>query len=95
MNGKDNENINMIYSGVVIKDGRKRVGIRFERDNGKGKKPDFAEAMLPDHHIVKSEGFSEEEIVGLEYYLQNSKDDILKKAKEITNIMHLMGGDKK
>lgn len=91
MKMNDKDDVEMIYSSVVSRDGKKRVCVRFERKSGN--RTDFAEAMLPDKSITSSEGFSEEEIAGLEYYLGVNKNEILKRAGAITNIKYWMGSD--
>lgn len=79
---KKNEEMKMTHSGIIVKQGRRHVLVRFER----GK--DIAEASLPECKVTKNDGFSEEEVVGLEVYLQMQVDIIFAKAKEISNIMH-------
>ncbi len=46
---------------------------------------DRAEAILPDCKVTNQSGFTEEEIAQLELYLTMNKDDILSKAKVISN----------
>ena len=46
---------------------------------------DRAEAILPDCKITKQSGFTPEEITQLEQYLIQNKDDIISKAKVISN----------
>ena len=75
-----NEEMKMTYSGIVAKDGKKKVSVIFEA----GKK--LAEASLPDCRIIKNDGFEQDEIAVLEKYLQMNQMEIIKKAKEITGI---------
>ncbi len=82
MNSK--EEVTFTYSGVVSKDGRNAVCVRFERK--RGGKTDFAEGLVPACKITKQEGFSAEEIEGLEGYLRENDQEIRKKAKELNNI---------
>ena len=46
---------------------------------------DRAEAILPDCKITKQSGFTADEINQLEQYLTQNKDDIISKAKVISN----------
>lgn len=70
----------MMVSGFVVKDNRKIVRVSFLR----GK--DYAEGILPDGMIEKSEGFSGKETLELENYLRANRAEILKQAKEINPI---------
>ena len=81
---EQNEEMKMTYSGIVTKDGRKKISVIFEA----GKK--LAEASLPDCKIIRNEGFEPDELVILEKYLQMNQMDIIKKAKEITGIRGFM-----
>lgn len=75
------EELTLTYSGVVSKEKRNAVCVRFERK----KQGDYAEGILPDARITDSKGFSAEEIEGLENYLRENSEDIRKKAKELNN----------
>lgn len=76
--------LTMTYSAVVTgKDQRKMVRVSFERlVNGI---TEHAEAILPDCKITKQNGFTPDEITQLEQYLAQNKDDIISKAKVISN----------
>lgn len=76
------EEMRLTHSGIVVKEGRRHVLVRFERGE------DIAEASLPACKVTKNDGFSEEEIAGLELYLQMENDNIFAKAKAISNIKH-------
>lgn len=76
------EEMNMTHSGIIVKQGRRHVSVRFERGN------DIAEASLPECKVVRNQGFSEEEVAGLELYLELKSDEIFAKAKAISNIKH-------
>lgn len=80
MNREDE--VKLTHSGILVKKGRRHVSVRFERG------ADVAEASLPECKVLKSHGFSEEEIKGLENYLEMKNDEIFTKAKEISNIKH-------
>lgn len=75
--GKDGE-LRMTYSGLLLKDGEKMVRVCFER--GKG---DYAEGIVPRGVIVKSSGFTREEIEQLTVYIQDNATDIIHKAKNV------------
>lgn len=78
------EEVTFTYSGVVRKDGKNAVCVRFERKrNGK---TDYAEGLVPSCTITKQEGFSEEEQKGLINYLKENDEEIRKKAKELNHI---------
>lgn len=74
------EEMRLTHSGIIVKQGRRHVQVRFERGN------DIAEASLPECKVTKNQGFAEEEIKGLELYLELKNDEIFAKAKEISNI---------
>ncbi len=76
----------MLVSCVVEKEGRKMVRLSFLR----GK--DYAEGILPDGIVTRSEGFSEEEVRKLEAYIRANRKDILKQAKEINPLRNWMNG---
>ena len=76
------EEMRLTHSGIVVKKERRHVLVRFERGH------DIAEASLPECKVTKNQGFSEEEIKGLELYLELKNDEIFAKAKAISNIKH-------
>ncbi len=84
---KQSEELCMTYSGVITKNGEKIVHVSF----GRGK--DYAEGILPSGNIEKSSGFTDEEIRQLSQYLQQSADDIMKKAKGVNPLRSWMGKD--
>ena len=74
----------MTYSAIVRdKDNRKIVRIKFERQGQNG--PEVAEGLLPDCRIISQNGYSAEEVTGLEEYLRGNLDDFMSKAKVISN----------
>lgn len=75
-----NEEMKMTHSGIVVKDKRRHVSVRFERG------ADVAEAVLPECKVIKSTGFSAEEVQGLENYLMQENDNIFARAKKLNNI---------
>lgn len=76
------EEVKLTHSGILSSGGRKQVSVRFERGN------DMAEGKIPGCKITKNKGFMDEEIKGLENYLELKCDEIFAKAKEISNIRH-------
>lgn len=80
---KQEENINMLVSGVLHREGRNFVRVSFLR----GK--DWAEGIVPDGAIEKSEGFTKEEVGKLEEYLAGEKDMLIRQAKGINPIRNL------
>lgn len=79
------EDINMLVTGMLHKDGRSFVRVSFVR----GK--DWAEGIVPEAKIEKSEGFTEEEIGGLEVYLMKEKAMILEQARGVNPLRNMFG----
>nr|WP_296461944.1 hypothetical protein [uncultured Acetatifactor sp.] len=86
------DEVKMLVSCVVEKEGRKIVRVSFLRGMEEGYSIDYAEGILPDGIIVKSEGFSETEVQKLEAYMRANRKDILKQAKEINPLRNWMNG---
>ena len=80
------DEVKMLISCVVEKEGQKMVRISFLR----GK--DYAEGMLPEGMVVKSEGFTQEEVKKLEDYIRANRQDILRQAKEINPFRNWING---
>ncbi len=74
------DEVKLLVSGFVVKDNRKIVRISFLRGN------DYAEGVLPDGMIDKSQGFTDEEIQKLQKFLRVNKQEILSQAKEVNPI---------
>ena len=51
---------------------------------------DVVEAILPACRVTKNEGFTDEEVRGLEQYLESKNDEIFAKAKEINPIRGIL-----
>lgn len=81
----DAQDITLTHSGILSKGGKPCVSVRFERNQ------DFAEGMLPECKIVRSEGFTKEEKDQFESYLAENAKELLRKAKDISGIMHWFG----
>lgn len=78
------EEVTMTYSAILRNaKGERVVRVNFERPGLKGK--DYAEAILPDAVIEKSEGFHDDELSQLAEYLKENGPDIMAKAKTISN----------
>lgn len=68
----------MTYSGLLMKDGEKMVRVCFERGSDA-----YAEGIVPRGAIVKSSGFTEEEIRQLTVYIQDNAAEIINQAKNV------------
>ncbi len=79
------EEMNVLVSGMLHKGDKTFVRVSFLR----GK--DWAEGIVPDGVIEKSEGFTKEEIEKLEEYLAGDKDQIMKQAKGVNPVRKLFG----
>ncbi len=74
----------MTYSAILRdKDNKKIVRVQFERKGAEG--PEIAEAVLPDGVIVRQNGYTAGEIKRLEDYIKANADDIMSRAKIISN----------
>lgn len=79
------EDVNMLVTGMLHKDGRSFVRVSFLRGR------DWAEGIVPDAKIEKSEGFTKEEVGRLEAYLLEQKVMILEQAKGINPLRNMFG----
>lgn len=86
------DEVKMLVSCVVEKEGRKIVRVSFLRGMEEEHSIDYAEGILPDGIIVKSEGFTEAEVRKLENYIRANRQDILKQAKEINPLRNWING---
>lgn len=77
--------INMLISGMIQKDGKSFARVSFMRGRS------WAEGIIPDGKIEKSEGFSEEELAQLSAYLVQEKDMILEQAKGVNPLKNMFG----
>ncbi len=80
------EELRMTYSGLLLKDGEKMVRVCFERG-----KSGYAEGIVPRGEIVKSSGFTKEEIGQLTVYIQENATDIINKAKGVHFLNEWLG----
>ncbi|MDE6405228.1 MAG: hypothetical protein K2M20_06225 [Lachnospiraceae bacterium] len=77
------EDIKMLVTSMIHKDGKAFARVSFLRDN------DWAEGIVPGGRIEKAEGFSEEETAKLEAYLTEEQEMILQQAKGVNPIRNL------
>ena len=82
---KTSEEMSVIVSGMLQKDGKSFVRVSFFR----GK--DWAEGIVPDGVVEKSEGFTGEEIGKLEEYLAGDRDRIMQQAKGVNPLRNMLG----
>lgn len=80
------DEVKMLISCVVEKDGKKMVRLSFLRGN------DYAEGLLPEGIVEKAQGFTEEEVRKLEQYIRTNRKDILQQAREINPLRNWMNG---
>lgn len=79
------DEIQMMVSGRLKKDGREIVRVSFFR-NG-----DYADGVLPDAVIEKTSGFEEKELAILEKYLRDHKDEIYAQARTVDPMKNFLG----
>lgn len=79
------QDVKMLVSGAIHKDDRTFARVSFMR----GK--DWAEGIVPDGVIEKSEGFTKEEITQMEDYLVREKDMLVKQAKGVNPLRNMLG----
>ncbi len=78
------EELKMMVSGIVPKDGRPNIYVVFEDGERR------AEGSVPDCIITTQIGFEEEEIKMLELYMKQNQDIIRDLAKDVNPIKALM-----
>ena len=83
------EKITFTQTGVIRRNNKNAVCVRFEREGTRGE--EFAEGFVPECKIVKSNGFTQEEIAKLEAYMLEKKPTIIEKAKEMSNFLKILG----
>lgn len=74
------DEVKMLISGFFTKNNKKMMRISFMRGR------DFAEGILPDGIIDRSEGFSEDELNRLEKFIRNNREEIMAQGREINPI---------
>lgn len=80
------EELRMTYSGLLLKDGEKMVRVCFERG-----KSGYAEGIVPRGEIVKSSGFTKDEIEQLTVYIRENAADIINRAKGVHFLNEWLG----
>ena len=81
------EEINMVQTGFLTsKAGKKFIRIEFTRQRKHG--ADTAEGILPGGKILKYNGFTATEVASLEFYLRHNKEEIVSRARELSNPLH-------
>ena len=76
--------VTFTYSGILSRDGKKVIHVRFEREGQEGK--DYAEGVLPSCRIERSKGFTPNELEQMTAYLQREKEHIIQDAKKLNNL---------
>lgn len=79
------DEIQMMVSGRLKKDGREIVRVSFFRND------DYADGVLPDAVIEKTSGFEEKELTILEKYLRDHKDEIYAQARTVNPMKNFLG----
>ena len=77
------EDVRMLVTSMIHQDGKAFARVSLLRDR------DWAEGIVPDGVIEKSEGFSGEEVGQLQAYLAGEKEMFLRQAKQINPIRNL------
>ena len=81
------QELSMTQTGLLnSKSGKPFIRIYFSRKSKNG--TDTAEGIIPGYKILKSEGFEEDEIAALEFYIKHNREEIVKRAKVLSNPMH-------
>ena len=81
------EELNMTQTGFLTsKSGKRFIRIYFTRKNASGQ--DTAEGIIPGYKIVRHSGFKADEIAALEFYIRHNREEIVIRAKELSNPMN-------
>lgn len=80
-----NENVNMLVSSILKKEGKKYARVSFTRDE------DFAEFLIPDMVLDRVSGFSKEETDKLKIYLIENKKLVMDMAKDVKPMVNWLG----
>lgn len=75
----------MTFSGVLTKDKKQFIRVRFEREGAKGL--EVAEGILPECTIEQQNGYTPEEVDQLQDYLKQNRQEIIEQAKGLNNIL--------
>lgn len=79
------DEIQMMVSGCLKKDGRDIVRVSFFRGE------DYADGILPEAVIEKSSGFEEKELAILEKYLRDHREEIDAQARTVNPMKNFLG----
>ena len=77
--------MNMLVSGLVGSGDHKRICVYF---NDKDK---YAEGSIPECKITSSSGFDQRELMEIEDYLKENRDQIIEEAKKVNPLRGFMG----
>ncbi|MBE5860179.1 MAG: hypothetical protein E7301_08660 [Butyrivibrio sp.] len=81
------EELNMTQTGFLVsKSGKRFIRIYFTRSGISGEAS--AEGIIPGYKIVKQNGFKEDEIAMLEFYIRHNREEIVKRAIALSNPMN-------
>ncbi|SDB24765.1 MULTISPECIES: hypothetical protein [unclassified Butyrivibrio] len=79
------QELKMTQTGFLTsKSGKTFIRIYFSRPRSL-RENDTAEGIIPGYKILKSDGFEEEEIAALEFYIKHNREEIVKRAKVLSN----------
>lgn len=79
------QELKMTQTGFLTsKSGRTFIRIYFSRRRTLTE-DDTAEGIIPGYKILKSDGFAEDEIAALEFYIKHNREEIVKRARELSN----------
>jgi hypothetical protein len=85
MKNKELDEVQMVISSPLKKNGREIVRVSFFRE------ADYADGILPDAVIEKTQGFTDAERVLLTQYLKANAQEIYEKAKTINPMKNWLG----
>ena len=77
--------IHVTTSDVVVDGYKEYIGVRFERINANDTS-DYAEIIMPDRNIIKSYGFSEDELFWIESFAVDNLLLMWEMSKEVAKI---------
>lgn len=82
------EEMNMSVSPICQKDGRKVAYVSFSDDRRS------AEGAIPDCRIIRNEGFNEDEIARLEYYMEGNLGMLKQMAASVNPMDAFLGNER-
>ncbi|WP_035773503.1 hypothetical protein [Butyrivibrio sp. VCD2006] len=79
------QELKMTQTGFLTsKSGKTFIRVYFLRRRSL-RENDTAEGIIPGYKILKSDGFEEDEIAALEFYIKHNREEIVKRAKTLSN----------